>query len=618
MEFGRYRLITLVGAGAHGTVYRATLSGDSSAVALRLLSARLLDDPGFIGRLDELAGTLAALRHPALNPVLDWGTEAGQPFLVTTLEPGTPLSRANPLVLKLTDRVALVAEAAEALGAVHEIGLVHGDLRPANMALREGGRIGITDVALARWLGAEVPLAYAEPEFAGDAPPDPLSDLYALGVLLYRLLTGETPLVGATFEETVALRRGAFPAAPSSLRPEIPRALDLVALRLLSPDRTSRFQSADAVVEALAPFAGGFRPIGLSPLEPNGHRKPVVVGARTGTPVARLSGRLARGPRPPWLATSLTALALATLGVATIVGAGHAAGRTQPVRFFPRAASQAAGSPAAPAVSPTIPVVAALPPPVVVTATVNGSVVLSRTISGTQGTSLTVYSTLPVSGVAGSPPPSGTLSSTVRSSLPLSPTIAPPPPVQSNPDAMLFVVSKRQGVPESYAPADLVTIDGLVKAMKPNLRLRRAVFDAFRRMTEAMRTAGLEPAIADGYRSPADQKERFTKLVSQHGQTGAERLSAKPGFDEHQLGTVIDFVAATQGFAVDDRFDESAEGKWLLANAAKYGFIQSQPVGKDAVLGFKPQPGQYRYIGELAFDVASRRQTLEEYVGARR
>jgi LAS superfamily LD-carboxypeptidase LdcB len=594
ISFGRYRLERLLGAGEEGSVYRATLAGDTAPVALRLLSARLLEDPSFSARLEGVGGALAALDHPALNPALDWGIEAGQPFLVTSLEPGRPLDEVDLGQLDPAEKVGLIVQALDAIARVHEAGLVHGGLRPANLALRPGGRLGVTDTALALLVGAPPRPGnpYLSPETAAGAPLDAAADCHALGVILYQLLTGLLP--------------SDPPVPPSSVQPGVPPTLDAPALRLIAQDPGARFPSAAAAAEALRPYAA-----------PGGSGRPKPNSSPTVAIAAPWLAWVAELPKPPLVASALTALLLGVLTATTIVGAGQAANRPGAIDTFIAPARLAAEpSPASKPVTPTLPVVEALPPPVVITASgaLSSPGIISRTLSGTAP--ITAYGTLSTS-TQGALSTAGTLSG-ARPSAPVTPTMPPPPPVQSNPDAMMYVVSKRQGVPEQYTPADLVPLDGLLKTLKPNLRLRRAVLDAFRRMTDAMRAAGLEPAIVEAFLSPAEQREAFAKLVAQHGQAGAERLAPRPGYDEHQLGTVIDFVSGSQGYRLDDRFNDSPEGRWLLANAAKYGFIQSYPAGKDAVIGFKARPWQYRYVGELAYDIASRGQTLEEYVAARR
>ncbi|GIW06605.1 MAG: hypothetical protein KatS3mg060_1410 [Dehalococcoidia bacterium] len=602
--FGRYQLHRLLGAGEHGSVYRATLTGDSAPVALRLLSARLADDPGFAARLEAFAGSLATLAHPALNPALDWGIVSGQPFLVTTLEPGTPLDRVDPSEVDLASRVGLIADAFDAVAVLHQAGIVHGDLRPSNVALRADGRAGITDTALARWLGAPLPVGnpYLSPECANGAPVNAAADCYALGVILYQLLTGVLPADP--------------PLPPSSLRPDLPVALDAIALRLVARDPDSRFPTAEAAAKALGPFAKRRVPIAEPPPHHAAVREPAASSV-----MARLGAQAAALPRPPLAASALTALLLGILTAATIVGTGRAAARPGPIDTFLRPAEVVAEPPpAVKPMTPTLPVVAALPPPVVVTSTgaLSMTSAAGRTISGTAA--ITNYGTLSSTRpITASPSLSATAPvSGMRPSTPITPASSPSAPAQSNPDSLMYVVSNRQGVPENYQPADLVPIDGLIPTVKPNVRLRRVVLDAFRRMTDAMRAAGLEPIVFGAYLSPPEQREAFAKLVSQYGQAGAERLGPKPGFDEHQLGTVVDFVSGSQGRRLDDRFNESPEGRWLLANAPKYGFIPSYPVGKDAVIGFKARPWQYRYVGDLAYDIASRGQTLEEYVAARR
>lgn len=598
IRIGRYQLRTLIGAGSLGSVYRATAIGDTVEVALRLLSPRLAEDPNFPMRLEAFGGALATLDHPALNPTLDWGIDGGQPFLVTTLERGTPLDHVDLLSLDLPSRVGLAVAAFEAVAWLHQHGLVHGDLRPANLALREDGTVGITDTALASWLGS-APRAgspYVSPESVPGKPATAAADCFALGVVLYQLLTGALP----------ALR----PTPPSTLRAEVPPHVDAVALRLLEPDPGRRLTSAMVAADALRPFAS---------------RSPVraAEGGSSNAPTpsgrARLRTLSSGVPRPPFVASLLTALVLGILGAATVVGTQTATRIVRTVPSVPALAARAEADAPTPVTTPTLPVVAALPPPVVITtvSALSGTGVVTRAINGSLA--ITAYGALSpgLSSPVNPPPsPAGSLTGARSVSSTIGPSLGSP--AHSSPDSLLYVVSQRQSVPDGYVPADLVPVDGYVTVTRSGVRLRRVALDAFRRMIEAMRAAGLEPAVANGYLSLADQRDAYATLVAQHGQRGAEERAPRPGYDERQLGTVVDFVSATHGHRLSDQFNDTPEGRWLRANAPKYGFIQTHPVGKDAVLGLKARPWQYRYVGELAYDIASRGQTLEDYLAARR
>ncbi|GIW10042.1 MAG: hypothetical protein KatS3mg061_1099 [Dehalococcoidia bacterium] len=654
-RFGRYLLRERLGSSASGEVYRAVLAGDQLPVAVRLLPRSAAADLGL--RLEAIAPVLATLRHPALHPALDWGVEGGQPFLVTTLEPGVPLVQANPLALDLSARVWLVWQLAEALQEVHARGLVHGDLRPANLALREGNRLGVMDVALAALLACD-PRAgpawpYLSPEAARSGLWDAAADCYALGVLLYQLLSGVIPCRGASVGETASLRQQ-LPPPPSQVRPEVPRALDQIALRLLAPRPEERYSTLAEVAQALLPFLGGAaalaeqrQPLGSGPpalaaatasalADPAPARIPASVPAvptapasapneqddqATASPAAPPTGEATSRARCwslgglPRVGIALTALALTLLATATLVGAGHAAVRTAAVGHFlppPPPALPAAPTPSRSAA----PVIAALPPPAVIST--SAGLTVTSVLTPLPTATVTLTGPRPTLSPTAVPTASGGVTTSGRSGAVVTPTLAPPLPPQSDPNSLLYLVSRQRGVPESYQPADLVPLEGVVKTLKPELRIRRTMLDAFRRLIEAMRAAGLEPAVAGAYRSPAEQRALFSALIAQHGQSRAEQLTPKPGYDEHQLGTVVDFVSASQGYSLDDRFDESPEGRWLKTQAARYGFIQSAPPGKEPVLGFKAAPWQYRYVGELAYDIAARGQTLEEYLTARR
>jgi D-alanyl-D-alanine carboxypeptidase len=534
----------------------------------------------------------ARVRHPLLVPLLDWG--AGKdPFVVRADDPGPWLSARQPLGLPLGRQLAIVADLAAALGALHSAGLAHGALRPDMVRWRSDGTVSLVDAGIAALGGIDSDFRYgwrASPE------PTPDDDVYALGILLYQLLTGRIPSVAATAAETFAIRSAVEPPPPSVFRSDLPRSVDTLALHLLAPSSADRLTDVAEIERALSVWAI------REPLTDDTPSPPAVAEQEAGRGWTGWRSRIAvRGLSMPAIgASAVTSIGIAALMTVAFVGAGHAARLPLPGSFnravhLPSETVAARSTPTA-----TYPVTVGLPPPVVVTSTA----ALSNTLGVTR-TATGVLSTSFVSALTGT----GALTASRPVSQP-----APAP----NPDSFTFMITRTNPIPETYVPADLGSIDGLVKAPRGAPRLRRAILDPFRRLVEGMRAAGLEPIVVGAYRTLPELREQFGALVATNGQAGAEKLAPKPGLDPHQLGTVIDFVSASQSSTTSDRFNESPEGKWLLANAPKYGFVQAAPAGKDSVLGYKPAPWQYRYVGDLAFDIASRGQTLEEYLAARR
>jgi WD40 repeat protein len=254
-ELGRFRLLEVLGQGSFGTVYKAYDPVLERAVALKVPKLAT-DDPAQAERFLAEAKAAARLRHPNIVTVHDTGQAGPACYIVAEFIEGVPLSvrleRGRP-ALKLA--VRWVRDLARALAYAHGQGIVHRDVKPANIMIDRNNRPLLTDFGLARRLdagaaGAEEELAgtpaYMAPEQArGDARKvGPRSDQYALGAILYELLTGQRPHGGASRAVLARLRAEQPPAPPRQHNPAIPRALEAVCLRALATHPGDRYPDA--------------------------------------------------------------------------------------------------------------------------------------------------------------------------------------------------------------------------------------------------------------------------------------------------------------------------------------------------------------------------------------
>jgi len=182
-------------------------------------------------------------------------------------------------------------------------------------------------------------------------------------------------------------------------------------------------------------------------------------------------------------------------------------------------------------------------------------------------------------------------------------------------DNLLVLINKHIRLPETYVPADLVSIDGKIAVTRPGMRLRQEAADALASMTAEASKEGSNLIATSAYRSYWEQQATFSHWVKVSGQVAAESFSARPGHSQHQLGTVVDFTSESVGKSLTVDFAKVGEGSWLANNSYKFGFVLSYPQGKEAITGYVYEPWHYRYIGvENAQKMIQSGLILEEFL----
>jgi serine/threonine-protein kinase len=280
---GRYRLDERIAGGGMGDVWRGTDEVLGRTVAVKILLPALLQEPGFAERFRGEARTMATINHPGVVDVYDYGSDQSLAFLVMEYVEGDALSRTLARVGRLTPArtMALVAQAADALHAAHEKGIVHRDVKPGNLLVRPNGTLVLTDFGIARSAmvgqltaaGSVLGTAsYISPEQAAGATASPASDVYALGVVAYQCLSGHRPFDG---EGPLEIAMKHVRELPPPLPVDIPPAVRAIVDRALAKDPAARWPSAAtlaavarqaAATLAAAPVtAGPARPTAVPP-----------------------------------------------------------------------------------------------------------------------------------------------------------------------------------------------------------------------------------------------------------------------------------------------------------------------------------------------------------------
>ena len=260
---GRYDISDTLGRGGMATVYRARDTQLERDVAVKLMRADLAEDPVFEARFVNEARNAASISHPNVVTVLDFGTDGPGPYLVMELVEGGELSgliaRDGPLPPKRA--AAIAAEVADALEAAHARGIVHRDVKPGNILIAADGHPRVADFGIARATGEQSltgtgtslgTVDYFSPEQARGEAATAASDIYALGVVLYEMLTGQRPFSGETPYAVAVARLDAPPPDPRAVRRSIPKALATVVQRAMATDPAARYPSASEMAAALA------------------------------------------------------------------------------------------------------------------------------------------------------------------------------------------------------------------------------------------------------------------------------------------------------------------------------------------------------------------------------
>jgi hypothetical protein len=266
-QFAGCRIEEVLGTGGMGVIYRATELRLGRPVALKLISADGASDPALRERFEREARLTASIDHPNVIPVYGAGEEDGHLYLVMRYVPGTDLHALLRREGRLEPRraAAVAAQLAEALDAAHAAGLVHRDVKPANVLIA-GRHVYLSDFGITRVQGAETRITdsggwvgtvdFMAPEHLRAEPADARGDVYALGCVLFTTLTGAPPFRRPTVPATITAHLHEPPPRPSDT-PGVPAAFDAVVARALAKDPDERYASAGDLGRAAVAAAAG-------------------------------------------------------------------------------------------------------------------------------------------------------------------------------------------------------------------------------------------------------------------------------------------------------------------------------------------------------------------------
>jgi hypothetical protein len=308
---GRYRLVQRIAGGGMASVWEAVDDVLARPVAVKLLHPHLAADEQFVTRFRREAVAAARLAHPSIVSIFDTCSDGATEAIVMELVRGTTLraeldrrGRFEPAAA-----ASVVAEIADALVAAHAAGIVHRDVKPANVLLSTDGRVLVADFGIAKAIdeleltGAGTTLGtakYLAPEQVEGKPVDGRTDVYAAGVILYELLAGQPPFTADTEAATALARLHRDPEPLRAANPAVPADLEAIALRALARDPGARIGSASELRDALRAFGRGAPAPAAATAGATGLTDAtyVVDATRAAPPAAAVAAPSATPPRP--------------------------------------------------------------------------------------------------------------------------------------------------------------------------------------------------------------------------------------------------------------------------------------------------------------------------------